>query len=148
MKTCKHTLEQIAVLGSEAACEIAAHLEVCPSCTLVFNETVALEKKLLPPPELDVPTHLKYTILKAAQQQQQNVFATVVRFAFRTVMVVLVVVSGFWLGLQMANSEYEGKVLDFDVAHAEVYQVNTVPTEPTNLGDVYFTVLQEENHVQ
>lgn len=148
MKACKQTLEQIAVLGSNAAHSEAAHLAQCATCTAALKEAIAIEQLLLAPAELEPPVHLKYSILHAAREKKSTAFFPTFGFALKTLVVLLVLVSGFWLGLQMANGDYESKAGDFDVASAEAYQMNTAPAEPTNLGHVYLTVLQEAENAQ
>ncbi len=144
MKACKQTLTEISIYGTAVSTESQAHLAECHCCTAAFQEAAELEGFLTTPPELEAPMHLKYAILAAARSQQKHAFFPALGFAFKVAAVLIIMVSGFWLGLQMANGNADTKTGDFDVASVGAYKMNTAPNDPANLGEVYFAVLQEE----
>ena len=144
MKICKQTLKEIAVNGTGVSHKAKSHLAVCDSCTGVYLKEAELENFLLSAKDLDAPENLKYAVLNALNNRQpkRSIIPTL-GFALKATCVLIILISGFWLGLQTANNIINKLPNDFDITEASPYRLNTEPIYPENLGEIYFVVLEE-----
>ena len=152
MKTCEKVLKEIAVSGTDISSESMSHQAECDICSTAFNEAFEMEAFLLSGSELKAPENLKCSILNAAREKSPRwSFLPVLKTSLRAFAVLLIIVSGFWLGLIIANGEQTGHpennyANDFDVTQDAVYRMNVTPMSPEQLGEVYFTVLEENQN--
>jgi anti-sigma factor RsiW len=144
MKICKQTLKEININGTAVSAEVKAHLPECDACAAAYREETAVEKCLLSAKDLEAPGNLKYAILEAAKnRQRKRLLIPALQFVLKTAGVLILIISGAWLGLQMANGGNGTATEDFDVTKAAPYRLNTEPLYPGNLADIYFALLVE-----
>jgi predicted anti-sigma-YlaC factor YlaD len=149
MKICKHTLREIAIYGTAVSEEAKAHLSVCESCAAVYKEEAELENVLLSAQGCEPPPQLKYAILEAVDKRRREPFAfPALGYLLKAAVLLIIIVSGFWLGLQTANSinginDISQVQQDIDITRTAVYMLNTEPVNPGTLDEIYFAVLRE-----
>ncbi|MCP5051544.1 MAG: hypothetical protein GY940_30530 [bacterium] len=147
MKTCKQVLKEIVVSGTGISAEAKSHQAECETCNAAYKEAAELELYLLSAPELEAPGNLKCKILEtAAGKSPRRSFFPALALAFRAVAILIILVAGFWLGLQTANGGKTNPPEDFDIIRDSSYRLNVEPMSPENLGEVYFAVLQEKKN--
>lgn len=144
MKICKQTLKEISINGTAVSAEVKAHLPMCAACAAAYREETALEKCLLSAADLEAPGNLKYAVLEAAKNRQRKRWlAPALQFVLKAAGVLILIISGVWLGLQTANGRNGTASVDFDVSKAAPYRLNTEPLYPGNLAEIYFALLAE-----
>jgi predicted anti-sigma-YlaC factor YlaD len=144
MKICKQTLKEISINGTAVPVEVKAHLQKCDACAAAYREETALEKCLLSAKDLEAPGNLKYAILEATKnRQRKRSLIPALHFVLKTAAVLILIISGVWLGLQTANGRNSSASVDFDVTKAAPYRLNTEPLVPGNLAEIYFALLAE-----
>ncbi len=145
MKICKQTLKEISINGTAVSAEVKAHLPVCDACAAAYREETALEKCLLSAKDLEAPGNLKYAVQEAIENRQRKQWLIpALQFVLKTAGVLILIISGIWLGLQTANGGNGIAAADFDVTRADPYRLNTEPLYPGNLAEIYFALLVEE----
>lgn len=147
MKICKQILKEIAINGTGISQKAKSHLAVCDSCAGVYRKEVELENFLLCAKDLDTPENLKDAVLNTVNNRQpkRSIIPTL-GFALKAACALIILISGFWLGLQTANSINNKLPNDFDITEASPYRLNTEPIYPENLGEIYFAVLEEREN--
>mgnify|MGYP003565472228 CR=1 FL=1 len=147
MRICKQTLKEIGIYGTDISDEAKTHLTVCQSCAEVYRIEKEMENFLLSAGDFKAPENLKQAVLQAVNnQQQKKPPLPVFQFALKTAAVLILLISGFWLGLQTANNGNgvnERKTSDFNIINASPYRLNMEPLYPENLSEIYFTVLED-----
>jgi hypothetical protein len=147
MKICKQTLKEIAINGTGISPKVKSHLAVCDSCARVYRKETELENFLLSAKDLDAPENLKHAILNALNnRQQRRSIIPSLGFALKVACALIILISGFWLGLQTANNINNTMPDDFDITEASHYKLNTEPIYPEDLGEIYFVVLEEKEN--
>jgi hypothetical protein len=147
MKICKQVLKEVAISGTNISAEARSHQAECDACAAAFNKATELEHYLLSASELEAPENLKCAILEAAAGKTPWwPFFPALGTAFRTIAILIILVTGFWLGLQTANGGKTKPPEDFDITQVAAYRLNVAPMSPENLGEVYFDVLQEKKN--
>lgn len=146
-KICKQVLKEIAISGADISAGARAHLTQCPSCAAIADKTAELELCLLAAAELEPPPNLKKTIMEGvAQDTRQGSFFPALGPVLRTAGILIILISGFWLGLQTADGGGAGPPEDFDITQHEAYRLNVRPLAPENLGEMYFALLEEKEN--
>jgi hypothetical protein len=150
MIICEKTLREIGIYGTSISKEVRTHLTICDSCAEAYREEKELEHLLLSVEDLETPENLKPRILENARNRPLRKFSVPnLGFALKTVGILIIFISGFWLGLQTANNgkEIDNSISDdFNVIDASPYKLNTEPLYPENLSEIYFTVLKESKY--
>lgn len=145
MNICKQTLKEISINGTAVSDEAKVHLAACAHCTAAFREETALENCLLTAYEPEAPRNLTYAVLEAIKtRRRERYFVPVLEFVFKTAGILVLVVSGAWLGLQAANGGNTPAAADeIDIVQTAPYRLNTEPLSPGSLPGIYFTLLEE-----
>lgn len=150
MKICKQTLKEISIHGTAVSDEAKAHLAICEACAAAYADESKLEGVLLSISDCDPPARLKYAVLEAVEKRRREPFySPVLGYLLKAAVLVIIIISGFWLGLQTANNinginsinNLESE--DLDITKTAVYMLNTEPAAPGTLDEIYFAVLRE-----
>jgi hypothetical protein len=145
MNICRQTLKEISINGTALSEEAKAHVSACARCTASFREAAALENCLLAVNEPEIPRNLTSAVLEAVEMRQRyRYFSPVLGYILKTAGILLLVISGAWLGLQAANSGNTPAVSgdEIDFIKTAPYRLNTEPLSPGSLAGVYFTILE------
>lgn len=149
MMICKNVLKEIAVHGTDISAVAKAHTAECNTCAAALKEESELEHCLLSAVEVETPARLKSAILDTVVQKKPGwSFFPVLGTAIKTAAAVVILLSGFWLGLQMANGQngiMPNSEDDIDLSRATAYKLNTTAVEPGDLGRVYLNVVWEND---
>ena len=150
MKICKQILEEININGTVISKEAKTHIAVCGSCAEAYRLAAELETVLLSTQDFKAPDNLKPAVLKAVKTQlPRKSPPQTLGFALKTAGILMILISGFWLGLLTANNGNgrDSKIsTDFNIIKASPYRLNTVPLNPENLNEIYFSVLEDTNN--
>jgi hypothetical protein len=145
-KTCKQVLKETAISGADISASARAHVAQCRSCAAVVKKEAELEHCLLSAPELEPPANLKSAVLeRAARKTPRWSFFPALGPVLRAAGILIILVSGFWLGLQTANGG-DDPPEDFDITRDTAYRLNVRALSPENLGEVYFALLEEKEN--
>lgn len=144
MKVCKQVLKEINIYGVEISKIAKSHLNVCESCLEAYKKEEDLEKLFLLAKEIETPQDLKHSILESVYNYQQK-RSPIPYFGFllRATGVIIILIAGFWFGLQTANEGNNKIPIDFNITKTEPYRLNMEPIYPKSLTEIYFTALEE-----
>ena len=143
MKICKLVVKEINLKGCAISEKAIDHLIECETCSNLYQSQQKVNSLFSLSSEIDVPLTLKSDIIKACELHEINktsssIYALIIRIAA----VLLLVISGFWLGVYAVNDDNlnESKEIDLFKTHPYKMAVESVPLQ--NIGRIYFTMTE------
>jgi hypothetical protein len=137
---CTLTLREINKKGTAVSAEALSHIKGCKSCASIYNLERSIEGLILEKSNAGVPEGFKTAIIKSIEsRRKKKAVLPLLSYALKFTAIAVVLIFGLWLGMQTANGSHENSV----TTDTDVYALNTSPVYPDNIGDIYFTVLEE-----
>jgi hypothetical protein len=145
---CRDVKREIGIMGTKISIKARAHLKNCSECSHEYEKAEKLEIFLLSARETEAPPALKQIVLQRKNQKRSGNWIGILNYTLRAAAISLILIFGFWLGLQTANNDTEDLEKYSELIENPAYSINTAPLNPNNLGEMYFAILEEAEDEQ